>query len=248
MTVSCTFGNVSLANHGTVFGCNAKGVSITTRNQNVTQLTHTLPSGKTLNDVKHLLITAQNCNYFLNGFDTFLKNIEALRIIKTGLKEIKSVELKPFTKITYLDLSNNLLQIIERNLFKFNTKLKYISINTNQFRHISPNVFSPLTTLNFLYITSGGCVSKSATNRTLTVSLVNSLQNSCNDINYMMSEYTNLDNQITTLQNTNTKLTADNTKLRSDVTKLKNDNTKLTQEKTNLQNEVDKLKTDKSNL
>lgn len=57
------------------------------------------------------------------------------------MKEIRIEDLKPHTKLKYLELGRNELQVIEKDLFQFNPKLEAIYLANNRISHIDSNVF-----------------------------------------------------------------------------------------------------------
>ncbi|KAL7011208.1 hypothetical protein ACKWTF_014159 [Chironomus riparius] len=86
-------------------------------------------------------------HYFPIGIEKFITNLKGLRITNSGLLEISSNNLEPFTNLTVLDLKRNKIEILERNLFKFNQKLKFVDLDENVIKIIDPTAFNGLNSL-----------------------------------------------------------------------------------------------------
>ena len=121
--------------------------------------------GKTSDDVKAIYITNVVCHFMPKGFEKFFKNIEAIQISDSGLREINQDDLRPFPKLKEIYLQKNRLTTINSNLFDLNPKMTVIHLGNNRIRNISVNVFDPITDLQRLYLGSNVCVSKDGTSR-----------------------------------------------------------------------------------
>ncbi|CAG9811362.1 unnamed protein product [Chironomus riparius] len=100
-------------------------------------------------------ISYKTCHFFPQNIDKFFKNLTILEIHSTDLQEIKQHDLKPFTKLKGLFLSNNSIHIIEKNIFKFNPDLQVIWLNMNPLKYMNPNVFDHLIGIKSLNFVGG---------------------------------------------------------------------------------------------
>ena len=103
-------------------------------------------------------------NYFPRQLDKFFKNLKYIGIEMSQLKEIHQSDLKPFTKLLQLNLYENQLEVINKNLFAFNLNLKYVSFANNKISFIDSNVFDNLINLRFLFLRSNECINMDAEN------------------------------------------------------------------------------------
>lgn len=81
------------------------------------------------------------------GIDKYFPDLTILRIKHCKLRKVTAENLRGFTYLTYLELSNNNLIILEANLFKYNSKLKEIHLQFNFISFIDPNAFNGLKSL-----------------------------------------------------------------------------------------------------
>lgn len=87
-----------------------------------------------------------------------ITNLSSLIIHQSKLREIHQYNLEPFTELIYLSLAGNELQVIEKDLFKYNPNLIDISLEHNHIQHVEPNVFSDLKKLENIYFNYNPCV------------------------------------------------------------------------------------------
>jgi len=73
--------------------------------------------------------------YFPTGLEKFYNNLNGIYISYGHLKEIHQNDLKFYTKLEFIDLYHNDVEIIEDDLFKFNPNLVAISLHTNRIFH-----------------------------------------------------------------------------------------------------------------
>ena len=82
---------------------------------------------RTNDDVTGFYSGNRKLHYFPRGLEKFFKNLNAIYIGTSGLKEIHQADLKSLTNLIYLSLSNNEIEVIEEGLFDFNFDLIFIS-------------------------------------------------------------------------------------------------------------------------
>ncbi|XP_070492293.1 leucine-rich repeat and immunoglobulin-like domain-containing nogo receptor-interacting protein 3 [Chironomus tepperi] len=84
-----------------------------------------------------------------------------------------------FPQLFHLDLEENNLKVIEKDLFKFNPKLSVIRLEVNHIKEIDGNVFDHLEELNVLALDDNECISKSRSERKDVLELIAEIQKSC---------------------------------------------------------------------
>ncbi|KAL7012430.1 hypothetical protein ACKWTF_014848 [Chironomus riparius] len=75
------------------------------------------------------------------------------------MTEIHKEELAQFPSLKRLYLSNNELQVIEPDLFKFNQKLELIFFDNCKIKSVARNVFDKLDSLTYLGFNNNPCYS-----------------------------------------------------------------------------------------
>ncbi|KAL7011272.1 hypothetical protein ACKWTF_014209 [Chironomus riparius] len=92
-----------------------------------------------------------------------IKLAEIIRILivkHSTLKQITSNDLKIYKSLEVLDLSDNHLIYLEKDLLQHNLKLKYFDISSNQIIAIHSTVFESLLNLSYLNILYNKCASQ----------------------------------------------------------------------------------------
>lgn len=79
-----------------------------------------------------------------------------------GLLEIHQSDLMYLTRLEYLDLEGNEVEVIEDGLFDYNPSMRFISISYNKIIEVHPEVFDHLTKLMYLYLERNKCINMNA--------------------------------------------------------------------------------------
>lgn len=111
----------------------------------------------------------------------YFKNIEVLTFKDADLVEIHEIDLASFTKLTHLDLSSNLIEVIEENLLKSNENLEKIDLNNNKIKFVHPGVFDHLKNLKYLDFKENQCDSNLLRSLEPLKDVTSTLSTSCND-------------------------------------------------------------------
>ncbi|KAG5680007.1 hypothetical protein PVAND_009540 [Polypedilum vanderplanki] len=110
------------------------------------------------NQVEAILIDgASNMKFFPSNIENVFSNLIFIRIGTSKLTHITNEDLKPFTKLKFLSLQYNLIEIIPENLFFYNQELEIIWLDHNQIKHIDKNVFRHLNKLRVLDLSENTC-------------------------------------------------------------------------------------------
>jgi hypothetical protein len=102
---------------------------------------------------------ATEVSFFPSGLKKTFANLEWILFEKMHLKEIHQCDLKPFgDRLRILSLAFNDLQVIEKDLLKFNTKMEEIYFYVNKIVHIDANVLDHLqNSLQRLFFHANSC-------------------------------------------------------------------------------------------
>lgn len=128
--------------------------------------------------------------------EIFFKNLELIFIEFSGLKEIHQADLKPFTKLIYLTLGYNSIEVLESGVFDQNPNLEILSFVANDLVHIEPQVFDNLPKLRcFWFIRT--CVHKIVYSRKETIEAIDVARNKCvnPDYKFMNEKITKLETE-----------------------------------------------------
>lgn len=161
--------------------------NVHTRNEEVTSVEFLVSPKKPkeirdfykIENVEAVNFAMKEIRYFPKGIEKFFPKLVGVMINHSNLKEIKQEDLKDLHKIIFLDLSYNVIEILEKDLFKFNPLLKSIDLSENMIKEIDGNVFENLNSLKTLNLHSNLCVIENAIVRYKVEKLIKELKVIC---------------------------------------------------------------------
>lgn len=104
------------------------------------------------------LVQEKTLHFFPKGLEKYFPNLDFIKIERCGLKVIQQSDLKPFSKLNFIDLSYNSIEVIEKGLFDFNPKLKVVGFRESKIFHIDPNVFDNLSNIKCFWFDNVSCL------------------------------------------------------------------------------------------
>ncbi len=120
--------------------------------------------------------------YFPKGLDQYFnaEKIEFIAIWASGLKEIHENDLSPFINVKAISFWNNELEVIERDLFKFNRQVEQIFLGRNKIRTVDGNVFDSLIKLRTLFMDLNVCIARQTRNdRRAVLKIIEEVKEKC---------------------------------------------------------------------
>lgn len=100
---------------------------------------------------------ATKARYFPYDLEKFFPNLKTIVLQRGLLDKIQQRDLREHKFLEELNLANNDLEILQKDLFKYNRKLKSINLNNNRIGVIHPNVFDDLR-LDYLGMQGSQCI------------------------------------------------------------------------------------------
>lgn len=164
INVQCEFKLENWAVIERVYECKLHDLEITSRNQTIGKVSGEHLKGNTHNMVLALHIFGQKCFYFPDNIRNFFGNLEGLLIAYSGLKKISSTNLQQFPKLQILLMPNNNIEVLEKDLFKFNPRMKALVLNHNKIKHIAHGILAPMKSLLKIFLYKNYCIDSVAVN------------------------------------------------------------------------------------
>jgi len=157
--IQCTYDYYEYKVVGNIYHCDVKHeVTVNSRDEAVS-ISGSHQDGKNNDDVYGIYVHS-NVYYFPRGLEKYFKNFKMI-YVGAHLKEIRQVDLKPFTMLKELHLVGT-IETLEDGLFDYNLDLELIFIAENKISHIGSNVFDKLTKLSSLYLDLNTCINMKA--------------------------------------------------------------------------------------
>lgn len=151
-----------------VYFCDvANNVSFIRPCDEVTNITGFQVKTRSNADVRGIRAEYKDIPYFPQGLGKYydVGKFIFIRIIYGTLKEIHQKDLAPFKQLKIFTIHSNEIEVIERDLFRFNPLLEVINIGHNKIKFVDGNVFGHLNQLNTLWIDDCACISDYADER-----------------------------------------------------------------------------------
>ncbi|KAL7013046.1 hypothetical protein ACKWTF_015173 [Chironomus riparius] len=121
-----------------------------------------LSSDKSNDQVLGITETYNKIHFFPRGLNNVFKRLKMIEFKQCGLLEIHQSDLMHLTRLEYLDLDKNNIEVIEDGLFDFNPSMRFIFFSNNKIFEIHPEVFDHLTKLRYLYMERNQCINMNA--------------------------------------------------------------------------------------
>lgn len=145
------------------YSCLIKSLEISSKfDRTIDKVTGNHQNRKNNTDVKFFESRGKILNYLPKNLDKFFKNIEAMYIWSSNLKEITNSDLKPFLNLKFLYLWDNDIQILKSDLFKNNPKIKLLYLSKNKIKKVEKGIFDNLLQLEELDFENNDCYLKYA--------------------------------------------------------------------------------------
>ena len=113
------------------------------------------------------------------GIEKFFNNIRHIVWVPGALKIITANDLKPFTKLALLDLTDNQITSLDGDLFKYSGSINFIHFAYNPISQIGYDFLAGLTELQRVDLFGCKCISYTAYNKKLVEKLKKYLRSQC---------------------------------------------------------------------
>jgi len=152
---------------------------------------------KNRDDVDSFEANGKTYMYFPQKLELLFKNLRLICIRKSQMKEINKHDLKPYKKLTHLDLDDNDIDVLDNDLFQFNQGMELISFERNKIFHIGNQIFDNLSKLKEIWLSLNICINMNGLDIENKVILIDIARRNCQN-----SEYLAFDNELRQLENT----------------------------------------------
>lgn len=121
--------------------------------------------GMTDRDVNAIWIEKSPDLLFIpQGFEDFYKNLKAICINDSGLKQLSQKDLQPFPRLEGIWFYGNKLTTLSDDVLQLNPLLRHIDFSNNRIRSMSANVLDPVHRPKVVRFHGNVCMNKDVTN------------------------------------------------------------------------------------
>jgi hypothetical protein len=181
IVIDCQFKIRKLSGVGAVHYCDINSnsnLSITERDTVVTAVTGTILNENVMGFWSSS--SSSTINYMPRLNDVF-PNLVVILVHSARMREIRQSDLQPYPELKYLALYANLIETLEKDLFKYNPQLLNIDLQVNRIKRVHPSVFEQLNKLEYLGMAANECVKETAHNRTDVLHLITKIKSHCHN-------------------------------------------------------------------
>lgn len=191
-------------------------------------------------NVHSIKIEGKIVKFFPKKLESSFAFLSVISVVSSKLTVLKQENLTPFTNLRQLDLYDNLLEYISRELFVYNPILEVINLSHNVITNIDPDVFDYLNNLKYLNLENNQCISDMEIDRNGVKALITEIKEKCNNCDFELQK--NLETSISGLKFSHMTQIDD---MRAEIDMLRAQNYEITKRaqllNENMANEIDKL-------
>lgn len=145
-------------------------------------------NGSKSENVHAVLFDSKTVNFFPRKLESFFAFLSLLSVTSSNLTLIQQSDLTPFSNLRLLDLHNNSIQFLPRDLFVYNPNLEVLNLSLNGIKNIDPDIFDYLNFLRFLNLESNDCISDMEVDRKGVTILIMEVKEKCNNCKFEEQE------------------------------------------------------------
>lgn len=118
---------------------------------------------RTTNDVQQYYTEYVNCVHFPFDLNTVFPALEVIRLFRSNVKYVDNMDLRNLVNLKIFDLEDNVIEVLQSDLFVNNIKLREVYLQKNKLKFIAAHVFN-LFNLIVLNLDENLCVNGKAIN------------------------------------------------------------------------------------
>ncbi|KAL7013875.1 hypothetical protein ACKWTF_015627 [Chironomus riparius] len=149
-------------------------------------------------NVHSIKIEGKAVKFFPKKLESFFSFLSIISVVSSNLTVIRQENLTPFTNLRLLDLHDNLLDYLPRDLFVYNPNLEVINLSRNRISNIDPDIFDYLNNLKYLNLENNECISDMENDTNGVKAMINEIKEKCNNCDFELQK--NLERSIDSLK------------------------------------------------
>lgn len=175
----CVIGTTEWKYIGSQVQCKAQNLFALNRHEEIRKIGF-IGNQSLVKHVQIIDITKQTCNYLPKDWEDFFKaNITGLKVSQSQLLKISAADLKPFAGLVELLLSDNSIDVLPSDLFRYTSDIQHLNLAGNLINIIGPRTFDSLTKLIEFDMSHNECIDEYAKNRNSTLAVIKKLNETC---------------------------------------------------------------------
>jgi Leucine-rich repeat (LRR) protein len=143
--------------------CNTRDVEVKSVDERVTSVSGKLMDVLVYENIKSFKVeSSPNFEFLPKEIEKIFPNLEKITISRTGLKVLSSDDLKPFSKLKSLVVTESDLEELHPNLFEFNKGIEEVDLKGNKLKHLGVDFLKFASNLKSIDLSDNFCVNGSA--------------------------------------------------------------------------------------
>lgn len=174
--------NFSLLSKNSIYTCTVADIkAVKEPNVQIFNIYGTHFNGSKNENVHAVMIESKDVNFFPKALEAFFSFLSVVSVVSSNLTVIRQTDLLPFTNLRLLNLHDNEIEFLSRDLFVYNPNLEVIILSMNEISNMDPDVFDYLNNLRYLNLESNDCISDAESDRNGVKILITGVKEKCNN-------------------------------------------------------------------
>lgn len=179
------------------------------------------PLNKDQSEFTQLYSEYQNIIHFPANLHSKFINLEVIVFWSSRMKFVDNFDLQGLTKLRFLKLDDNEIEVLQADLFLFNTQLEEVHLKNNKLKYIAVRILTPLTRLKVANFENNVCINEKADSSTTLEAVKRKLDEQCSAPEFLVKKNAEFITKLVDFNYTIADLNSSNNKLKAEI-KMKN--------------------------
>lgn len=175
------------------------------------------PLNKDQNEFTQLYSEHQNVIHFPANLHSKFPNLEALKFWSSKVKFVDTFDLRGLTKLRFLSLDDNEIEVLQTDLFLYNSQLEEVHLKNNKLKYIAIRILTPLTRLKVANFRNNVCVDDEAASLTSLEAFKRKLDAQCSAPEFLVKKNSEFISKLVDFNYTIADLNSSNIKLQAEI-------------------------------
>lgn len=175
------------------------------------------PISRDVKEITQFYIEHLNAVHFPGNLNAHFPDLESVILWDSRVRFIDNFDLRWLPKLKFLRLDDNLIEVLQTDLFLHNSQLLEIHVQNNKLKFIGARILAPLTDLRFANFKSNHCIDDKSSSTMDLETLKRNIDDNCASNEFLLKKNSDFIKKLVALNYTIADLTAAKAKLETAV-------------------------------
>lgn len=175
------------------------------------------PLNRDQSDFTQLYSEHQNVVHFPANLHLKFPNLEAIKFWDSRVKFVDNFDLRGLSKLRFLNLDDNEIEVLQADLFLFNTQLLEVHLKNNKLKYIAIRILTPLTRLKVANLQNNLCINENADSQTSLEAFKRKIDEQCSQPEFLVKKNAEFITKLVDFNYTIADLNSSNNKLEAEI-------------------------------